>query len=449
MAAALLLLACLCHASASSSLPRRLPVSSPLTLDWGGHGWFLKAGIHLPGPGAGSLYDPAAIWVDAAGDLHLKIAPSDPAACSGWASAELWTQAAFGYGVRAPKPRLPRAPHDWLTPAPPLPPPPTPSTAQTYTVAFQAPLYLDPFVTFGAFLWDDDSHSGAAAEDPRSGGGLAGHRELDFELGTWGNPVDPTAYQFVVQPWQDAANLIRLPLAGQLGNVQGGELGPQGGSTGCGDLGPSAQGGAQYAELTLVLDWSPGVAHFRLLQGTGLGGPVAGEWSMADAVKIPTAGGGPQPFGAHLHLNLWLNDPSLSPQRGRPVHVVVHSFAFTPLGAARALALALPTPTPQPANGSAGGAPGSSIPPAGSRYTPLRLTLLALLSAVTLACLALAVASACLRLRRPVDLPGGKAKFWEAEPVPASQLHYGAAPQAAEYGRGAVPQAAEDFPSSA
>jgi hypothetical protein len=106
------------HAASAAAAPRLLPVTSPVSLDWAGRSWSVKTGVALPGPGAGSHYEPSHAWVDAAGGLHLKVAPSPGAAgCSAWSSAEVWTNAPLGYG--------------------------------TYEVQFTAPRFLDPFTTFG------------------------------------------------------------------------------------------------------------------------------------------------------------------------------------------------------------------------------------------------------------------------------------------------------------
>ncbi len=198
-----------------------------------------------------------------------------------------------------------------------------PSPRQTFHFAITAPALLDPFTTFGIFSWDDDS-------TPETGGGLAGHRELDFELGTWGSVDDPQAYQFVVQPWRDPVNLVRLPLAG-LATMLGGENGPTGGGGSCTDLGPDGMGGAQWVRLTYTMVWAPGSVAFFLRDGHDANGPVIGQWSMTDAVRIPTPGENlPHPFGARVHVNLWLNDPTGAPLRGRPVHASLNSFTYIP-----------------------------------------------------------------------------------------------------------------------
>ena len=100
---------------AAAPASRRLPITSPVSLAWAGLSWSVKEGFGLPGPGAGNTWDPAFAWVAEDG-LHLKVACGP----GGWRSAEVWTNAPFGYGTT------------------------------TFTVS--VPLYLDPFTTFGLFM---------------------------------------------------------------------------------------------------------------------------------------------------------------------------------------------------------------------------------------------------------------------------------------------------------
>ena len=251
----LLIASLFAYACASNTSPRKLPITTPDTLTWAGQLWYVKSGIQLPGPGAGNPWLPSHVWVEGS-DLHLKLAPSGPS-CSAWASSEVWSDKVIGYG--------------------------------NTTFSFTAPLALDPFATFGLFTWADDV--------PATGGGLAGHLELDFELGTWGSTTDPNAYQLVVQPWTDPANVHRLPLAGLATAAPGSGAIP----ADCADLGPDGFGGQSTVTLTFVLAWSPGLARFTLHDGLGTGGPAIGAWEMADAVKVPAEGDITTPYGARAH----------------------------------------------------------------------------------------------------------------------------------------------------
>lgn len=89
---------------------------------------------------------PDAVWVDAVGDLHLRVSPRG----HHWYSAEVRTPLGGGY----------------------------------HNVAFQlrgALGTLDPQVVVGGFIYRNDAS------------------ELDVELGRWGSP-DPVSVQFVVPP---------------------------------------------------------------------------------------------------------------------------------------------------------------------------------------------------------------------------------------------------------
>ncbi|HLV80643.1 MAG TPA: glycoside hydrolase family 16 protein [Chthonomonadaceae bacterium] len=62
------------------------------TLRFSGYVWNIRqAGTGGPGP---NQWDPANVWVDSAGQLHLKIADNG----GQWTCAELWTQKRLGFG---------------------------------------------------------------------------------------------------------------------------------------------------------------------------------------------------------------------------------------------------------------------------------------------------------------------------------------------------------------
>ena len=106
--------------------------------------------------------------------------------------------------------------------------------------------FLDPEVTFGLFLWDDN------------GGAGIGYREVDFEYSRWGNAGDPTAAQFVLEPLR--TNLVpgwkvRFPLS-QITRYPG-TNGDQGGG-GCNDPGSDWFNGATLNHISCALVWGPG-----------------------------------------------------------------------------------------------------------------------------------------------------------------------------------------------
>lgn len=80
-------------------------------------------------------------------------------------------------------------------------------------------------------------------------------REIDFELARWGNEGDTNAGQWVVQPWTVPGNLKRFNI--NKAKSFGGQHGPKGGGN-CADPGPEGFGGAQWQQLTLLMQWFPG-----------------------------------------------------------------------------------------------------------------------------------------------------------------------------------------------
>ena len=117
----------------SSPAGRRVPVTTSTSFSALGRDWWVKdSGGQpvLPGP---CVFTPDEhhVWADGAG-IHLTVAPVD-ATCSAWQSTEVWDKAARGYG--------------------------------TYLIRATGPfLDLDPQITVGCFLWDDDSSFSCAEE---------------------------------------------------------------------------------------------------------------------------------------------------------------------------------------------------------------------------------------------------------------------------------------------
>jgi len=68
-------------------------VSHSATLNFSGKTWYVKSGAAL-GPGPNNWSDQNA-WVDATGNLHLKITNESGV----WNCAEVWTEEAFGFGT--------------------------------------------------------------------------------------------------------------------------------------------------------------------------------------------------------------------------------------------------------------------------------------------------------------------------------------------------------------
>ena len=133
------------------------------TVQFGGHTWDIKSsngGVVGPGPNVFSD-DPADVWVDGNGALHLTISNRDGT----WRSTEIVSQESLGYG--------------------------------TYTFVVESRVdLLDSNVVLGMFTWDTDAPE-------------FNYREIDVEIARWGDPLADNT-QFVVQPWDTPGNRYRF-----------------------------------------------------------------------------------------------------------------------------------------------------------------------------------------------------------------------------------------------
>lgn len=148
-------LACAMLSSPVAAHAAKAPVTSaaPVTALWfAGYPWTVKSSASVVGPGPNRFSDsPQNVWVDAAGQLHLRITKRD----GQWQCAEVILGRSLGYG--------------------------------TYSFDIASPVGgLDPNAVLGLFTWDD-----APADN---------HREIDIEFARWGVAAAPTNAQYVVQP---------------------------------------------------------------------------------------------------------------------------------------------------------------------------------------------------------------------------------------------------------
>jgi len=208
------------------------------TVSFAGYSWSVKSAADLLGPGPNLFSDSAQnVWVDTAGQLHLRITYRD----GRWQCAEVILDRSLGYG--------------------------------TYSFRIASSLDgLDPNITLGLFTWDDNAASN--------------HREIDVEFARWGNALDPTNAQFVVQPADHAGNLMRFaqPLSA-----------------------PSVHS----------FTWAAKSVTFASTDATGQA--IAG-WRYGGG-DVPRAG------KERTHLNLWLNKGA-PPVNGAEQEVVVSGFSF-------------------------------------------------------------------------------------------------------------------------
>src|ERR1700757_4384369 len=135
---------------------------SSKTLNFSGYEWTTSTGpiFHA---GSRNFFDPANVWTDERGALHLRISGSP----GKWAAAELKLTRSLGYG--------------------------------TYRFQVRDTSHLEPSAVLTLITWD-----GVGTESSR--------HELDGELGRWGYPEN-TNVHYVVQPYYVPANFVafRMP----------------------------------------------------------------------------------------------------------------------------------------------------------------------------------------------------------------------------------------------
>ena len=130
---------------------------SPKILNFSGYEWITSTGPIFRA-GSRNFFDPANVWTDERGALHLRTSGSP----GKWAGAELKLMRSLGYG--------------------------------TYRFQVRDVSHLEPSALLTLITWD-----GVGTESTR--------RELDVELGRWGDP-DNTNVNYVVQPYYVPANIV-------------------------------------------------------------------------------------------------------------------------------------------------------------------------------------------------------------------------------------------------
>ncbi len=209
------------------------------TIAFSGYSWAVKSSTAPVGPGP-NVFSASAenVWVDPAGQLHLRTTSRD----GRWRSAEVILGRSLGFGK--------------------------------YTFRISSPLgNLDPNVVAGLFTWNDDP--------------AYHHREIDVEFARWGNATDPTAGQYVVQPYDRAGNLRRF---------------------------------VQPATSASVHSFTWASKSVSFTSATAAGQTIA-SWRH-------TSRDVPRPGGERVHINLWLDGGS-PPLDGAETEIVISSFSFT------------------------------------------------------------------------------------------------------------------------
>src|ERR1700690_4340007 len=135
---------------------------SPKTLNFSGYEWTTSAGPIFRA-GSRNFFDPANVWTDERGALHLRISGTP----GKWPAAEVKLTRSLGYG--------------------------------TYRFQLRDISHLEPSALLTLIAWD-----GVGTESTR--------RELDIELGRWGY-LENTNVNYVVQPYYVPANFVAFRVA--------------------------------------------------------------------------------------------------------------------------------------------------------------------------------------------------------------------------------------------
>ncbi len=212
---------------------------SPKTLSFSGYEWTTSAGpiFHA---GSRNFFDPANVWTDESGALHLRISGSP----GKWAAAEVKLTRSLGYG--------------------------------TYRFQLNDISHLEPSALLTLITWD-----GVGTESTR--------RELDVELGRWGDPEN-TNVNYVVQPYYVPANFVtfRVP--------------------------PGA--------YTHSFHWEPGQVTFSTVAGPGnTGGRVINQHVFTSGV--------PPPEGKSVRIGLYVFHQGKIPLKNEN-EVIIDKFEYLP-----------------------------------------------------------------------------------------------------------------------
>jgi hypothetical protein len=209
-------------------------------LHFSGYDWEAQGSAN-PRGGKTNPYDPDNAWVDQRGFLHLRITRQG----NEWACSEVRSKTSLGEGL------------------------------YKFTVADVSK--MDPAATMTLFTWDD------GAEDQH-------HREIDVEVGRWGDPKAKNA-QYLIQPFYEPANVFRFE--------------------------------APAGPLTYSFRWERGRVAFKTVRGTGIrsAAPLVAEHVFSSGV--PSAG------GESVQMNLYAFGNTRNPMR-QGSEVVIEKFEFLP-----------------------------------------------------------------------------------------------------------------------
>jgi hypothetical protein len=215
-------------------------LASPKTLNFSGYEWTTSAGPIFRA-GSRNFFDPANVWTDESGALHLRISGSP----GKWAGAELKLTRSLGYG--------------------------------TYKFQVRDVSHLEPSALLTLITWN-----GVGTESTR--------RELDVELGRWGEP-DNTNVNYVIQPYYVPANMVAFR--------------------------------APPGLYTHSFRWEPGKVTFSTLAGSG----NTGEGRVINQHVFTS--GVPSPGGQSVRLALFVFHQGHTPLKNEN-EVIIDRFEYLP-----------------------------------------------------------------------------------------------------------------------
>jgi hypothetical protein len=207
------------------------------TLQFSGYQWEIRGKEGNPSA-PGNFYDPANSWTDSAGSLHLRIARR----ANRWGFGQVELSRSLGYG--------------------------------SYRFVVRDISHLEAAAVFAIFTWDDSGPP----------------REMDIEIGRWGEPETKNA-QYVIQPYVVPANTVRFLAPG----------------------GP----------LTYSIDWQAGRVEFKTVRGSSSSAERDTVARHVFTSGVPSLG------NERIHMNLYVFDNTRNPMQ-KDTEVVIEKFEFLP-----------------------------------------------------------------------------------------------------------------------
>jgi len=228
-----------------TTTPQPKAIDGLRTIRFSGYDWWVKQNDQARGPGPNLFSNSEqSVWLDDDNRLHLTIEKRD----GQWLCSEVVTMESLGYG--------------------------------TYTFELDSPVQdLDRNSVIGLFTWSDQNEQH--------------HREIDVEVGRWGDPSNQLG-QFVVQPYDHPGNMRRFAI-------------PPG-----------------VRHTTFTFEWGPEDIKFRATAGRSpwLFGYELDRWTY-DGPDLPTPG------DENVRINFWMNGGD-TPQSEERMELIVRRFRFVP-----------------------------------------------------------------------------------------------------------------------